>query len=250
MRRFFLKNQQSLIPGSVVELPEGESRHISRVLRLTAGDRVELLDGDGTVYAAEIVQTGRIVSARIASVERHSEGGCRLVVGQGILKGKKMDTVIQKCTELGVNGFIPFASSRCQGKPGDLREDKRHSRYTRVVEAACKQCYRTDLMRVEKPLDYRELFRNAELGGESTRSCLKLLFWEEEREKTLHDIEFPEDLDQLWLLLGPEGGFTEEEVRVAELNGFVLVSLGPRILRAETATLSAVTIAQFLAGNM
>lgn len=245
MRRFFF--DPKLRTEDTVALPSDESRHISRVLRLPEGESIELLDGLGSVYTARIITTGKQVRARIISVAETGDGNeVPLVVGQGILKGKKMDTVIQKCTELGVTRFLPFHSERCQGKPGELREDKKHERYQRIVEAACKQCYRPDLMEMGRLTEFTLAIESFDI----TTRTLPLLFWEEEKEVSLHDVTIQENLDQAIVLLGPEGGFSAQEVEAARQLGWQTVSLGPRILRAETATLTAVSLVQYLLGNI
>lgn len=248
MRRFFFEHTATADKGDVITLSASESRHISRVLRLSVGDMVELLDGQGAVYTALLMEIGPPVAAKVVSLSRPGEDSLQLIVGQGLLKGKKMDTVVQKCTELGVNRFIPFASSRCQGKLDDLREGKKHDRFHRIVEAACKQCMRPDLMGLDRSVDYGAVVE--EFSSLSAESSLKLLFWEEEHNRTLHDIEVKEDLERVVILLGPEGGLTGEEALRAEEAGFLSVSLGTRILRAETATLAAVSVVQYMTGNM
>lgn len=245
MRRFFFDNDNR--DGDIVSLPESESRHISRALRLTTGEEVELLDGRGKVYAAVIEETGKTVRARIVgSVEDGSDDSVHLIIGQGQLKGKKMDMVIQKCTELGVTRVVPFWSSRCQGKLNDLQGAKKLERYTRIVESACKQCYRPDLMTVDQPLGFNELL--ASFPDQSGR--LRLLCWEEEKEVSLHDIEIPEAIEEVVVFLGPEGGLSAEEAEAARMQGWQTVSLGKRILRAETATLTAASVMQFLLRNI
>ena len=202
MRRFFCKWDTG--DGERVALPEGESRHISKVLRLQGGENIELLDGEGAVYSARILETGRTVYVRILErIGREHDPGPGLLVGQGVLKGKKMDTVVQKCTELGVSRFQPFVSSRCQGKVSDSQGEKKNDRFQRIVEAACKQCLRPDLMAVAPTVGFRELVesRQADTGG------IKLLFWEEEKERGLHDLDFSGRSGPVWILLGPEGGF-------------------------------------------
>jgi 16S rRNA (uracil1498-N3)-methyltransferase len=245
MRRFFIENDT--IRGDIVELPESESRHISRVLRLKAGEAVELLDGRGAVYSAVLIETGKRVRARIALLRAEKAAdSIRLTIGQGQLKGQKMDTVIQKCTELGVTRVAPFWSSRCQGKLNDLQGAKKLERYQRIVEAACKQCYRSDLMTVDSPREFQELLAAFPAG----EGRLRLLFWEEEREATLHTVAIAEAIREVVVLLGPEGGLAADEVDRARSEGWRTVSLGRRILRAETATLTAASIVQFLLHNI
>jgi len=245
MRRFFFN--PSSRKGDIVLLSEEESRHIAKVLRLAAGDSLELLDGLGAVYHAVITATGRQVEVEIVGITRKEPAAdTSLRVWQGILKGEKMDTVVQKCTELGVTGMVPFHSARCQGKLDATQALKKHARWQRVAMAACKQCLRLRAMQIDAPATY------AESLGINTKDqpAMRLLFWEEEKKVHLHDIAGLDSAGSLALMLGPEGGFTREEVDQARLLGWRTVGLGDRILRAETATLSAVAIVQYLTGNL
>lgn len=242
MRRFFF--DPLCRKGDSVFLPAEESRHITKVLRLPAESEIELLDGMGTVYRAILVSAGRLAEARIVGVAARDEDfGKRVWVGQGILKGEKMDTVVQKCTELGVTRFSPFESSRCQGKADTVQNHKRHERWQRIGLAACKQCLRPTLMQLDTSAKLVDLLRD-------TDASLRLLFWEEEKGVHLQDIADLQNVQSVALLLGPEGGFSFEEVELARQMGWSTVSLGERILRAETATLTAVSIVQFLIGNL
>ena len=245
MRRFFF--DPSTRSGDRVLLSEEESHHIAKVLRLKVGDSIELLDGLGGMYHAVIAGVGRHVEVHLEGlVAREAGVGKPLWVWQAILKGEKMDTVVQKCTELGVTGLIPFQSSRCQGKLDASRVRKKHERWQRIALAACKQCLRLQTMDIDMAATYAEA-----LGKRSDDdTVLRLLFWEEEKTTHLRDIGDINRADSIALMLGPEGGFSTEEVEQARLRGWRTVSLGERILRAETATISAVSIVQFLAGNV
>lgn len=245
MRRFFVEHTG--IVGETVQLPDSESRHISRVLRLEPGEAVELLDGTGLIYSAELVEVGRQVRARITAVRsEHETMAVKLFVGQGQLKGQKMDTVVQKCTELGVNRLMPFWSSRCQGKLQEGQNGKKQERYRRIMESACKQCFRPDLMVVDSPRMFTDLLH----AFPADEGRLRLLFWEEEHYFSMHMLAVPENLREAVILLGPEGGLTIEEAEMAKAEGWLTVSLGRRILRAETATLAAVSLMQFMTGNI
>ncbi len=245
MRRFFF--DPSTRSGDRVLLSEEESRHVSKVLRLKVGDSIELLDGLGGMYQAVIAAAGRQVEVQLEGlVAREAGVGKPLWVWQGILKGEKMDTVVQKCTELGVTGLIPFQSSRCQGKLDASRVRKKHERWQRIGLAACKQCLRLQTMEIEKVATYAEALDKRS----DDDTILRLLFWEEEKTTHLRDIGDINRADSIALMLGPEGGFSTEEVEQARLLGWRTVSLGERVLRAETATISAVSIVQFLAGNV
>ncbi|MFH0782710.1 MAG: 16S rRNA (uracil(1498)-N(3))-methyltransferase [Pseudomonadota bacterium] len=243
MRRFYFHPQSRR--GDTIFLSEEESRHVVKVLRLPVGSEVELLDGQGTVYRASIVATGgRQVEARIEAVVAQDPGVAKTVwVAQGILKGEKMDTVVQKCTELGVTRLSPFESSRCQGKADFGQNRKRHERWQRIGLAACKQCLRPRFMQIDAPMSLADFLQN-------TDAPLRLLFWEEEKNVHLQDISTLQEAQNVALMLGPEGGFSREEIDLARQFGWTTVSLGERILRAETATLTAVSIVQFLIGNL
>lgn len=246
MRRFFF-DPASLNDGEVL-LAANESHHITKVLRLQPGTEIELLDGQGTAYRARVTELGRSVRVQIVATHRQDDASVArlpLIVGQGIVKGK-MDFLVEKCTELGVATLIPFWSSRCQGKLAESHEHNKTERYRRIVVAACKQCARLQPMTVSAPLTFAALLA----AHPPAEDVLRLLFWEEEREVNLHHLEMTKPWRQVVILLGPEGGFAAEEVQAARASGWQTVSLGGRVLRAETATLAAVAIVQFFLGNM
>jgi 16S rRNA (uracil1498-N3)-methyltransferase len=246
MRRFFFaENERN---GDEVRFSEAESRHIVKSLRLHVGSQIQLFDGTGLRYLAEIRNVGRQVIARILTADAdQQEDKAILHLGQAMLKNAKMDFLVEKATELGVASFTPFSSSRCQGK-NDVEEHgaKRLQRWQRIVESACKQCSRPRPMELKEPLSLSAFCS----GISPDPQTLRLLFWEEEKETSLHDLPPLSDYQQIHILLGPEGGFSREEVALAGLAGYHSVSLGPRILRAETATVAAISIVRYLAGDM
>jgi len=246
MRRFFF--DPAARNGDTVLLSEIESRHIAKSLRLHVGSQIQLLDGTGARYLAEITSLGKQVAARILNADAEvREAGAALHVGQAMLKTAKMDFVVEKCTELGVTIFNPFISSRCQGRLDDEeRGGKRRQRWQRIVESACKQCSRPRSMELTDACSLGALC--AATSRESR--VLRLLFWEEEKETSLHDLPSFAGFDRIYLLLGPEGGFSREEVELARGCGYRSISLGPRILRAETATVSAIAIVRYLCGDI
>jgi len=245
MRRFFFEYSDR--NGEIVFLSEEESYHLVKVLRLSKGTTVELLDGSGAVYSAIVMATGRRVELHIEAIVSKDDGKEQIIwVGQSVLKGDKMDTVVQKCTELGVTRMTPLRSSRCQGKLNAKQSLKKHERWQRISLAACKQCLRSRQMQLDMPVSYTEWLGEVSGCAESVR----LLFWEEEKKVRLQDIPPVSNNQPVVLLLGPEGGFSMEEVEQAREMGWITVSLGKRILRAETATLTAVSIIQYLTGNL
>ncbi len=248
MRRFFFSG--SLNTTDTVFLPTQESHHIKTVLRLGKGEQVVLFDGKGNAARAHIVSTGRHVGVTITelSEEECKDTSCQqLQVFQGMLQSKNMDLVIQKCTELGVSGVFPVNTERSQpsGSPEQWR--KKQKRWQRIVESSCKQCGRNRLMAVNPVTDLNSVLAKPR---DDTIRELKLVFWEEEQSSFLRDLSLQAEADRVSILLGPEGGFSHSEIEAAQKNGFRVLSLGKRILRAETATISAVAVLQYLLGNL
>lgn len=241
MRRFFFTGKAT---EGVVDLPADESRHISRVLRLECGEAIELLDGRGGLYSAKIASLGQPVTAEI--IEKCETDGTAVPVrvAQGLLKGQKMDLVIQKSTELGASVFIPFQASRSQGKQDDSQARKKQERWQRISLEACKQCMRADSMAVVAPVSFTDLIAASEDDG-----GVKLIFWEEEKEVNLESLPSLKGATGVDIILGPEGGISQQEIELARAHGWQTVSLGKRILRAETATITALSLVMFLTGN-
>lgn len=242
MRRFFIDPEQ--ITGDTAILTGRESRHLTMVLRLQPGSRVQLFDGTGREYLAEIIKLDR-GNATLAILETKIEEqphGPALYLGQALLKSQKMDLIIQKATELGVAGLLPVNTRFCV--QDDISEN-RVRRWQRIAREACKQCNRPRPLQIAPPASY------ADLIAESGRFILKLLFWEQETMTRLGSILPPANqAGPVLVLVGPEGGFSNDEVELAQKTGFQTVTLGRRILRAETASLAATSIVQHLMGNL
>ncbi len=246
MRRFLFDPAE--VRGSVVTLCREESHHITHVLRLAAGTGVELFDGCGNLFSAEIEEAGRRVTVRLLSRQQSSSPrGPALWLFQADLKGKKMDLVMQKSTELGVDGIVPFVSSRSQGRSGEDRRKRKTERWQKLIEGACKQSMRLTLMKCEE-----EMSMTAALGAAILSPMVgpKLLFWEGERDFSLSDVDWGQSFDTVCIMLGPEGGFSQQEILEAQQQGWQTVSLGKQVLRAETATIAAISIVQHHLGNM
>ena len=246
MRRFLFKPNER--EDSMVRLCSEESHHITNVLRLAAGAEVELFDGKGKLFLGEIEEIGKKVRVRLVSQkEVLSQEGTALWLFQADLKGKKMDLVIQKATELGVERIVPFTCSRSQGRVGKDRRKRKSERWQKLIEGACKQSMRLTLMRCEEEVSMRAALASAAL---SQSSGPKLLFWEEERDYHLSDIDWEKPIDRAGIMLGPEGGFSDQEIAEARELGWQTVSLGKQVLRAETATIAAISIVQHHLGKI
>ncbi len=243
MKRFYV---DPLGPEDTqVYLDPDESHHLLKVLRLQTGDPVELFDGSGSLYLGEIVEPGKRVGITIKSRQRPTaENTPPVVVCQGDLKGGKIDFLVEKCTELGVARFIPFTAGRSQGRQDPERLQHRQQRRQSIVKAACKQCGRLILMEVDQDIGFDELI-SKDLGP----AMLKIMLWEKAASLTLKDV-IGSDSQPVCLMFGPEGGFSDEEAEQARSAGWLPVNLGGLILRAETATISAVAITRHLLGCM
>ena len=223
--RFFCP--QPLAPDSLVELPAAASHHALRVLRLDVGDAVTLFNGEGGEYAGRIAGTGRGVRVQLAewqSVERESP--LELVLAQALPAGDKMDWVVQKAVELGVARIQPLLAARSVVRLSGERAVKRVAHWRSVAASACEQCGRNRVPEIAPILDLRQWL--GRLPPENQLQRMLLAPQGGRRPRALAGNRF-------LLLVGPEGGLDMEEAAAARLAGFADLSLGPRILRTETA---------------
>jgi 16S rRNA (uracil1498-N3)-methyltransferase len=228
MRRFFIRSSQ--IDNDRITLTGSEAHHLATVLRLRAGAEVEFCDGTGVIHVARLEKVGRTVRARVLAARQEKDTSpLPLILAQCVLKGKKMDMVVQKATELGVQELIPVQSRYSMTTGGDAaRQMARMARWQRIVQAACKQCGRARPMRIMPATTLPDLL--------SRPFAYRLCCLETEKELLLRPDFFPAP-GQVLLLIGPEGGFHQKEVRQLAASGFTAITLGPLILRAETAAI-------------
>lgn len=236
LSRFFIDAPLSL---GQHELPETQAHYIGRVLRLAAGDAVQLFDGSGHEYRGELVEVGK-KTVRVELRETFAgmaESPLQVHLGQGLSRGERMDWAIQKATELGVAEISPLVSERCEVRLKDERADKRLAHWRQVAISACEQCGRSVLPVIHAPITLTDWQRDVEAD-------LKLV---------LHPVAEPlashEKPGSLAFLIGPEGGLSEAEVEAAKSAGFHAARLGPRVLRTETAPVVALSVAQQLWGD-
>lgn len=229
MSRFFISPEQFDSPRPTVSGPD--VRHITKVLRLGAGDSIDLLDGAGRAAVAVIEHFGKdgIVCRKTEHFSPGGEPPIDVFLVQGLAKGEKMEYVIQKSTELGVSGIIPLVSKRSVVRLDGEKKASRQSRWQRVALEASKQCRRARIPEVFPPREMGEVLRGIPPGA------LSILPWEGEKSLSLKDALPEEKPGRLYIFVGPEGGFEDSEVEEARGSGVVTVSLGPRILRTETA---------------
>jgi len=232
-------------PGAALELPADIAHQARDVLRLAPGNAVCLLDGAGGVYHAELLAISRNrVIVRLG--ERRSVDGVeppvRIVLCQGMLKATKYEITLQKCTELGVAGFVPMLCDRAVVASEEASQSKRQ-RWARIIAEAMEQCGGTRLPELAVPQPLQQALTGRPAGG------IALIPWEEEGTTTLHDAlstalagRALAEVPEVRLFVGPEGGFSAGEVALAERHAAIPVTLGRRILRAETAAIVSATL--------
>ncbi len=246
MRYFYI--DPAALQKEPVTLTGSDVRHIKNVLRLKPGSRIYLIDGQGFEYGA-VIQ--RFFPDGVELEIMHKQQGkrespVRISVAQALLKEKKMDRVLRHLCELGIDQWIPFICERSVPKPGTQRLASRRERWQKIVQESVKQCQRAKLPQITETKTFQDIL---DVG----QSCdLTIVFYENE-DATLSSLVTPAlqtSVQNILLILGPEGGFANGEIAMARAAGCRVAGLGPRILRAETATIVACTLAQFLFGDM
>ncbi len=245
MRRFYIDAPRH--PGSSVSLSGTEARHAVKVLRLAAGDGILLFDRLGGSYTGTIAGiTAKEVTVRIDEkaeyAQRHIEN--ETIIYQAVLKSDNMDFVVQKCTELGVDRIQPFFSARCIPRWDDQKCAAKARRWKSIAVSAVKQSGVGKVPEIPRPADFMELVSSREQCPE------KLIFWERERTNGLGKILSAIDTGRILFAVGPEGGFTDEEIQHACAAGFKRAGLGTGILRAETAPIAVLSILQYVRGGL
>ena len=248
LRRFYAPRIAFASDGKSVALGADEARHALDVLRLGLGDEIFVFDGEGNEYRCVIAElTSRSATLNVLEKTQPAspESPLDLTLAVALLKGEKFDLVVQKATELGVTRLTPLITARADVRirePGDAR--KKADRWARIAFESAKQCGRAQLMLVDPPMNLDEFFRSI------TDVQMKLTY-------TARDGDPHADLARMDLkaariaaMVGPEGGWTDGELKQASANGGKLVTLGGRILRAETAAIAVAALLQHRFGDL
>jgi 16S rRNA (uracil1498-N3)-methyltransferase len=245
MTRFFIPATQ--IRGDRVTLEGGDHHHLLNVLRKSTGDEIEILNGKGEGYIARIVEiySGHTVAAIVKSTGKQTEPRIAIRLVQSLPKSDKFEWILQKNTELGVSDFLPVISERSLIKLDAVTQIKKRERWEKIIKEAAEQSGRGVIPSLQPVLEWREL-------PGAFPSGLVLLPWEGEQDRSLKDVlgataAIP---DELSVIIGPEGGFARTEVERLRDLGAVTVTLGPRILRTETAGLVAVAAILYHYGEL
>ena len=236
MRQSRIYTSQVLLTADSVELEGPASHYLTRVLRLSEGDSLVLFNGDGSDYSAEVsgITKKHVLVRILGSKKPGNESPLKITLVQAICRGERMDYVLQKATELGVHSIQPLKSHRIEVRLDETRQAKRMKHWQGVVISACEQSGRARVPEVKTPLSLAEWVT-------STVKSPGLML-DPVAEKRLSDVSVT--LDSISILVGPEGGFTDEEISSARANDVMPVSLGPRILRTETAGPAAIAVLQ------
>jgi len=245
MARFFVRKEN--IDATSATLAGPELEHLRRVLRLTVGDSVTLFDDTGWEHEAVIrsLHADRGELAICRSYEAGRESPLKLTLALGLTKGEKMDFVVEKATELGVASILPFTSSFTVPKLDAQKIAKRSERWQKIALSAAKQCGRTQVPEILPLCEFDAMVEGA--GANQ----LKLLFWEKETVRSLRQVhEANATATAILVAIGPEGGLSSAEAQLAMARDFHSVHLGRRILRAETAAVTALSLVQFLWGDL
>lgn len=239
----------TLRAGGVLLLDKKESRRLSRVLRLRAGEEILVFNGEGeegTARIGKMGQEGRLALEVTSLTRVERESGLNLHLVQGLAKAGKMEWVLQKATELGAARIGVLSCRRSVPWARGLQETAKWSRWLKILEEASRQCGRSKVPELAGPWELEELLSVSE------PEALKLVLWEGESEKKLRDVlsSLKEAPKNAWVVVGPEGGLESWEVQKLLQAGYLAVGLGPRVLRTETAGVAVLALLQFLYGDL
>jgi len=242
MHRFFVDYKVS--SDQIVIDDKNDVNHIKRALRVTIGEKLEICDVESDEYIVEVKSLDDVIICDViekSTVDRESP--IQIDLYQGLAKGSKMETIIQKSVELGIHTIYPLNTKRAIVKLDDKGEKKKVERWQKIADEAAKQSKRSHLPLVEKVLSIKNF------SSVSKQYDLILVAYELESSRTLKQL-LSNDYKRIAVVIGPEGGFEVEEVDTLVKLGAHSISLGPRILRTETAGSTLVSILQYELGDI
>lgn len=234
MQQYFYSKRAQI--NDYIVLNDEQAHHVSHVLRMRENDVVRIVDKENTMFFAHLLFEGKKVIAHLdQKIEDHTRNAVRITLLQGMIKKEKWDYVLQKSAELGVDCIVPFTSSRTVVKAKEERMDKKLLRWNKILLEACEQCKRSTLVDLKEPCLLKDAARY--------KSELNIIAYEDAgaTSEKLHRLlaKYPK-ISSVTIAIGSEGGFSKEEVSMLMEMGYHRVSLGARILRAETAALAAI----------
>lgn len=238
MDRFFvdiknvdLENKKCFIEGEDV-------KHISKVLRCSIGESLEICDGNNNEYICEIsdISKNTICLDIIEKINIDRESKLKVKIYQGLPKGQKLELILQKLTEIGVAEIIPVITKRSIAKIDDKKEDKKIERWERIIYEGAKQSKRGIIPKLKGPLTFKEALLDIK------NNDVNIVPYEKESSRSIKKALRGLNINSIGIFIGPEGGFDEEEIKILEELDAMPVTLGPRILRTETAPIVAASI--------
>lgn len=242
MHRFFIPQ----LYAAEMIIKDVDAKHISKVLRMQPGDKIQIVSDDGVTAIAEIVslQADNVVVRCLEKLAESHEPSVKITLAQGIAKGEKMDFIIQKAVEMGASSIVPVAMEHSVVRLEGAKADKKVERWQKIAEAAAKQSKRDIIPQVQSVQTMQQMLANNDLQH-------KIIAYEcEDRRGLKTALQSCDNLQELLLIIGPEGGISEFELELARKNGAVPVSLGKRILRAETAGVVALSAILYETGDL
>lgn len=241
MRQSRIHTRQPLSPAGIVELEEKAGHYLARVLRLSKGNSVILFNGDGKDYPAEITEarSQRVLVKILDAHVLENESPFKITLVQAVCRGERMDYALQKATELGVFCIQPLITRRVEVRLDAARQTKRMTHWQNVVISACEQSGRARVPEIRTPLSLPEWVAGAD---QSPRLILDPLSDNKLSGVSACGVSIS-------IMIGPEGGFMDEEMKLARQHGITAVSLGPRVLRTETAGPAAIAVLQSRLGD-
>ena len=242
MRRFFVAPEA--VQDDIVQFDAELARHMGKVLRLTAGEQVTVSTGDGTAYLVELAEFQKdVVTGRILErMDNLQETAIEVVLYQGMPKGDKLELIIQKCTELGVSAVVPVETSRSVVHLDSGKAAKKLERWQKIAQEASQQSKRVQVPTVGPYYNWKQFLQHL-----SEQNGITIVFWEDEQTQSLKALlrSQAEKPQRINLVVGPEGGLSEEEVEQLRVLGAVSASLGKRILRTETAGMAGISMVMY-----
>lgn len=236
--------EANIQPGQELHLDSAQSRYLGRVLRMRPGDPLNVFNGEDGEFSASLVHAGKSSATVVVGQAVHSatESKLKIHLVQGISRGERMDYVVQKATELGVKRITPVFTAYGVVRLDPGRADKRREHWQQIARSACEQCGRIRPPLIDSPVELNRWF-----GSKPADTDTDLILQPGAR-VPLSSIAAP--LTKVCVMIGPEGGFSDEELEDARTAGFSPVGLGPRIMRTETAALASLAVAQCLWGDL
>ena len=240
---FFVSSSD--ISDNYVFFSAEDSKHICQVLRMSLGDEIIVCDDTSHRHLCRISSIGKNNTvAQVLSTEEYSnQPSASVTVYAGLSKGDRFDYLIQKCVECGVSAIVPFVSERCISRPTKDEYEKKQKRFQKIADEAVRQSKRSQRVSVNHIVSFNEA---VELAAKHETA---LFLYENENKVSLSRVLTSSDGSDYSVFTGPEGGFSEDEVRYALDSGMKVVSIGPRILRCETAPVAALCAIMYHTGN-